>query len=159
MNQPIKFNTHFKNKVKAKIKQSPHFQIKHKRNRSFVIGKKLFKQIEKDNNENQMISMHSRKHRLLENYTSEGLKEPDKWGTLTKEKLTKLNVFGRNKKNKNLETVTYNTETLTRLVSNDVKLYIPSKRIFLNDYCKNVKKHLLMISDTGVKYMIRGLAN
>ena len=120
-------------------------------NRVHFFSKIFFQQISNDNKEQNMKGMKLNKTEEFNNYTSTGLNSPEKWGN-NKGRMKKINTFGRNKRISDNKTFDYSKDELQRLVANDIKLYIPNYKSYMNFHTKAVIGRLLLESDSGAKY-------
>ena len=140
-----------KNAMKSR---NEHYPLTHMKNKTFVLERRLFFQINKDNKEEEVRTMHFSKEKRFHKYSSKGLQDVERWGNNTIKKTTlKKNVFGRNKRNGECSIFQqYTEDSIKRLVNGDIKLYIPSKKEYMKSYLKNVIGDLLLESNTGTKY-------
>eukprot|EP00826_Nyctotherus_ovalis_P013162 TRINITY_DN13519_c0_g1_i11.p1 TRINITY_DN13519_c0_g1~~TRINITY_DN13519_c0_g1_i11.p1 ORF type:complete len:277 (+),score=82.79 TRINITY_DN13519_c0_g1_i11:138-968(+) len=119
-----------------------------------ALEQKLFKQIRDDDKEERMLVLKLRGKDKLNEYTSSALQEQEKWGTSGRQAASDFNTFGRKiqRLRKKDSVKEYSRDEIQRLVSNDVKLYIPSHAQYVRDYAKEIVRELLLQANSGVKY-------
>ena len=135
-----------KKKIKLAMKQT---------NKISKLEYDLFDKIRKDNQEDERNTLKFRQEDKLSCYSSSGLQPPTKWGY--RKKYQRITVLGR-KKEKEFSMDNCSFDYINRLVLNDMKLYIPSKESFMNNYRKSLVKTLLLESDKGIKHRVRNIA-
>ena len=148
-----------KHKSNRNIKQEPIIDcnmlpvIHQKRNKTIILEQKLFNEIKNDDQEESLRIINFSAEKKFSKYSSEGIQKAEEWGSNKTHKTIKLNAFGRKIKiKKPLHVVDRTRESLERLVSSDIKLYIPSQKKYMSNLSKNMVCDLLLQSDTGAKY-------
>lgn len=125
---------------------------KSRRNRIKLAQLQLFNQIKEDDMENVKGIQTFKKDKLLE-YTSAKLKDKIKWGSNSTVERNKEQSFCRNvKAKKPIKVKERSRESLERLALGDIKLYIPSRKDYIQIYTKAIVRELLLQSNSGVKY-------
>lgn len=123
-----------------------------RRNRVRLAQHQLFKQIKEDDRE-ILRDANSFDNITLRACNSILAKGGAKWGSNNAIKLNRQQVHGRSVRGKKpLEVKERSRESLERLASGDVKLYIPSRQDYVKVHARAIVRELLLQSNSGVKY-------
>ena len=128
-------------------------KYKNPENRIVNLQRILFDQIKTDNEQELLKGMKSHSKSKASDYELIAEGDTTKWGTFPSN--ININQKEEKKDRKNsyqVKVENYTIDSLQRLVSSDVKLYIPSRKKYKEGHNRDLIKNLLVHTDSGIKY-------